>query len=85
MEIHELAATVETKEDLIQFLYAFESDLQTNSGAWENIRLDHFLEACARWLEDSSAPNLVYPAAKSPDNASWRLFADILMAGRTYE
>lgn len=52
---------------------------------WENPELGRFLEAMTRWLE--SADNYYRNTGQALDSsqASWRLFADMLMAAKIYE
>jgi|SRR6266853_5496195 hypothetical protein len=60
------------------------ADLTDNPDEWENPTLDRFLEAMAAWVaaSDNYYRNTGRPY---PDNVSWRLFAEVLAAARSYE
>jgi len=76
--------TIKTKKDFIDFIGLLSEDLKTNTKAWENKTLESFLEAMATWVEDMEwyYKNTNKPI---PENVSWKIFADILMAARIYE
>ena len=46
-----------------------------DAGGWENTSIEAYLESCAAWATDRpfAAP------------ASWRVFAEVLLAGKFYE
>jgi hypothetical protein len=46
-----------------------------DAGGWENRSIEAYLEACAAWATDQ-------PVSSS---ASWRAFAEVLLAGKFYE
>jgi hypothetical protein len=80
----ERANAVRTREDLVAFLEAFNSDFVVKGGSWENSDLPSFLEAMAAWSQDmegfyENRGELI--ASVAP----WRVLADLLMAGRVYE
>ena len=76
--------SINLRDDLIAFIRNLLSDLKTRSGSWENSQLDSYLESLAAWTEDmgSHAQNRGEPV---PDEPSWRLFGEMLMAATMYE
>ena len=57
---------------------------QTNDGfqgEWANQTISQFLEAASAWAEDSDFGTRPGPKPSNP----WQLFAQFLVAGRSYE
>jgi hypothetical protein len=92
MELHEMADRVDSKETFLEFLWALRADWEAsraeegtqrsspsspNARGWENPELGPFLEAMYSWTDDMG--DRVAP------QASWRAFADMLMAAKLYE
>jgi hypothetical protein len=75
---------VQTREDLARFLNLLLEDLMSPNSEWENPTLDSYLEALAAVVDglDARFANL---GMKLPDEPSWQLVADVLLAARTYE
>ena len=46
-----------------------------DAGGWENTSIEGYLESCAAWATDR-------PLAAT---ATWRVFAEVLLAGKLYE
>ena len=46
-----------------------------DAGGWENTSIETYLESCAAWATDQPVPA----------TASWRVFAEVLLAGKLYE
>ncbi len=84
LSISDQASSVETREDLVEFLEALGRDFLSNSQAWENITLNSYFDAASRWLDvaDAYFANHGEPAPEVP---SWKLFAQILAAATIYE
>jgi hypothetical protein len=76
--------SVNSKSDFVQFIEGLRADLTDNPDEWENPTLDRFLEATAAWVaaSDNYYRNTGRPY---PDNISWRFFAEVLAAARSYE
>ena len=76
--------SVNSKRDFVQFVEELHADLAESPDEWENPTLDRFLEAIAAWA--SASDNYYRNTARPvPDNASWRFFAEVLAAARSYE
>lgn len=84
MELHEKVGAVTTKEDLATFVAALKNDLIANKDDWENPDLERFLDAMSAWIfsMDTAHKNL---GKETPVQPTWRVFADILLAGKIYE
>lgn len=70
-----------TRDDLSAFLYAVLNDFERGGGReeWENATLDRFLDGLAAF-----ALARVHGAGEQED-ASWRLFAQMIVAATGYE
>lgn len=92
MELYELAHRVDSKETFLEFVAALRADWEASrveasaqpsapygpsAREWENPDLGRFLEAMQAWTEDMGE--------RVPPQPTWRTFADILMAAKTYE
>jgi len=74
-----------SRDDLVDFVYVLQNDLKQNPDAWENQDLHTFLGALARFLNDAQG---YYRNARLDINAdvpSWRLLADSLQAASVYD
>lgn len=84
MSLSDKAGAVRSKYDLAELLEDLRGDLLAHPDRWSNGDLDSFLEAITAWLRDSDgyyANRGEVPASASP----WRVVADMMLAGRTYE
>lgn len=83
-ELDDLCESVKTRQDLSNFVNLLREDLNSNQTTWENRDLDSFLEAMSGWVQDMNGyySNM---GVEFSENQSWKTFADILMASRTYE
>jgi len=81
MNTFQFAKGVKDKNDFVQFLKLLLDDLVNKPEEWENIKLDHYIESMAAYLESSSEELL------NNDNSisAWRLFAEIMVAASIYE
>ena len=76
---------VTDKKSFIEFLKLFRKDLTENSKNWENINLNDFLEAMTRYSEDIQGFYDNTNQNINSENASWKIFADILKGASIYE
>jgi hypothetical protein len=84
LELSQKIQEIKSKEDLSDFLRALRIDLANNPQDWENPTLDRFLSAMEDWIPEM---NIYYANTGQPtvDQPTWKTFADILMAAKTYE
>ncbi|MBY0086419.1 hypothetical protein [Brevibacillus brevis] len=79
MDILERASTVESREDMVQFISHLIKDYQQNKKEWANMSLEEFLSGMESWIEDCD--NML----SDLEGVDWNLFATILIAGSRYE
>mgnify|MGYP001553364713 CR=1 FL=1 len=72
------------REELAEFIKTLVAEHRSDSKAWANHELVDFLEAMAAWVEDMDG-YYVNCGEDPPEMPSWRTFADILAAARSYE
>jgi hypothetical protein len=82
--LDEQVETVQSREDLAGFVRDLVNDLRTRPGEWENDRLDTYLEAVAAWIEDMDGYYQNRGEA-APQEPSWKLLGEILLAAKSYE
>ncbi|XXF77593.1 hypothetical protein P2318_31755 [Myxococcaceae bacterium GXIMD 01537] len=84
MELEQMPEAVRSRDDLVRFIHALREDLQRDPGDWENPTLERFLEALAGWCEDM---NGYYKGRgeRVPEQPTWKVVADMLMAASMYE
>ncbi len=84
MNLTELLKDIKTNEDFVAFVKALGKDFEDNPSTWENITIGSFLEALARWTEDSEGyyKNLNQTI---PQNQDWKATADMFIAAKHYE
>ena len=91
MKPEKLLDSISSRESFLQFLEALIADrceslkqekiapsspYSAKANGWENISIEHFLEAMQAWAIDSQALN---------EQPGWRDFAQLLLAGKSYE
>jgi hypothetical protein len=84
MKLNEFVKQIETKDDLMKFIFMLRKDLNHNVEEWENYTLDSFLEAMEGWMQDMDGYYL-NTNQPLPEQPSWKMIADILMAAKYYE
>ncbi|WP_299215095.1 hypothetical protein [uncultured Aquimarina sp.] len=72
---------VNTKKDFIQFV----QELRGDSANWENKDTHSFIEALGRYTEDIQNYYDNTDQNVNSENASWKVFADILKGASIYE
>lgn len=84
MDLIKKHTSIQSKEDLVEFISALRADLKTNPSSWENMDLESFLEAMQSWME---AMEWYYKnhGRLMPNPPTWQVFADVLMGARIYE
>ncbi|MFD2026293.1 DUF7660 family protein [Promicromonospora aerolata] len=83
-EIYSRVDSIESREDLRQFVAALNEDLKDHPGSWENVTLEAHLEVLAELLESA---DVVYEnlGREIPVQPTWRLFGEPLLASKYYE
>jgi len=83
-EVEEFARNVKSRQDFVQFIQALIEDFKKNRKNWENKDLETFLKAVQSWTEDMDG-YYVNKNITIPENITWGVFADILIAAKQYE
>jgi hypothetical protein len=80
--LEKMVQTIQNRNDFVRFVRALHADV--NVGEWENATLPAYLEAVASWSEDMDGyfKNQQEPV---PDQPSWKLLGQILLAATVYE
>ena len=81
--LHEMVPQINTREQMVDFLYALSKDLSEHGDEWENPTLERYLEAMASWI--SSMHGFYKNTGRKMPEVNWRVFADILYAATIYE
>ncbi|MNL59379.1 hypothetical protein D3C87_1831050 [compost metagenome] len=84
MTIAKEIESINTKEDLAEFVSNLRKDFMKNPGDWENQTLDGYFDAMESWIRviDSYSKNAGDMDVRNP---SWKTFAKILIAAKFYE
>jgi hypothetical protein len=97
MNLHEMAEQVDSKESFLEFVQALAEDaecadaepdrtadgkLNLSPRGWENGNVSAFLGAMSAWATSNSG---ITGKPKVSEQASWRVFAQILHSGKFYE
>lgn len=83
-DVTELAGRVNSAATFAEFVRALAANLQRGDPDWENDDLPRYLDALARWVDDSAG----YYAAQglpAPEQPTWKHVADMLIAATMYE
>jgi hypothetical protein len=74
-----------SRSDLILFIYALKDDLKQHPENWENCDLHTYLGALGRFLGDAQGYYRNRKEDVDTEVPSWRLFADSLLAASIYD
>lgn len=77
--------TINNREDFILFLQGFKDSLSRHPEEWENVKLPDFLEAMAAYTKDIQGYYNNTGQSLDANDASWKVFTDILMGAKIYE
>ena len=75
---------VRTRADLVEYIAALQRDLVTHPDPWENPTLERYLDALSRWTADMDGA-FKNRGLATPDEPTWRLIAQKLLAASMYE
>lgn len=82
--LQEFAARLETRQDFAEFLQLLAADLHKYPETWDNSTVSNFLNGMIGY-SSSNGHYKFWGIDVDPQVPSWRVFADILMAGRVYD
>lgn len=84
MDVHELAPKVSNRQDFINFVRALRDDFKAEPDTWQHVNIAAYLEAIASWTEDMYSYR-AHVGDPMPEECSWRLFSETLLAAKYYE
>jgi hypothetical protein len=84
MELDERLVNIKRRRDLAQFVNAMAEDLREHPDSWENPSLDRFLDALAAYI-DSVDRAYANTGRAFSESQPWMLFAEFLLAAKSYE
>lgn len=84
MRVEDFQPQVRTREDLARFVGLLQEDLRVNVQEWENVTLEDFLSALGGWVSDMPGWFRNQGMAE-PDQPTWNLLAQLLLAAAVYE
>jgi len=76
---------INSREDLVEFIYGLLNELEQHPGAWANNDLSSFLHGLAGFLRDAGGYYRNFKRNVDANVPSWRLMADSLQAASVYE
>ncbi|MGF9697959.1 MULTISPECIES: DUF7660 family protein [Paenibacillus] len=79
--LFELVNEVESEATFMDFLLELSKDREEQTDEWQNDSIESFLEAAARWGQDSVDGLRHYEKSDNP----WERCAQILYMGKIYE
>jgi hypothetical protein len=83
MDLNARLSQVRTRQDLVEFIRALNTNLLENGDNWENPTLERYLDAMAAWIADMDG-FYKNQGVKVP-KANWQLMGQILLAATIYE
>lgn len=84
MTLEEHNKAIRSREELVEFVKALSDDFRDNSDSWENANLQRFLDALGAWVEDMDG-YYQNQGQLLPEQPTWKVIGDILMAAKVYE
>lgn len=84
MSLESRASGPLTRAELVAFLSQLADSFVEEPERWQNNNLEDFLRAWSAWLEDMDG-YFLNRSEPVPEEPSWRLIAQMLLAARVYE
>ena len=84
LSLEAMVEDIQTREDFVAFAQTLQASAADDPSGWENKDLPAYIGAMAAWTGDMEG----YFANRRetvPDQPSWKLLGQILLAGRVYE
>jgi uncharacterized NAD(P)/FAD-binding protein YdhS len=76
--------TITSRADFVRFVRDLCTEIESSAENWENSDLRSYLEAMAAWTEDMDG-YYRNSGQSLPQQPSWKILAEILLAARVYE
>jgi hypothetical protein len=75
---------IQTRQHCVDFVQALVQDLQANPQQWENSELRPYLEALGAFVNDIDG-YFQNRGETMPEQPTWKMLAQVLLAARVYE
>ena len=85
MNIYDLSKQIQTKADFEQFLSLLIEDFRINRSSWDNDTIETFLDTVLGFTRDIDGYYKNLNQKVETATPTWRMLADILLAGKVYE
>lgn len=82
MDIEKVIKQVKSKSDFVEFIYQMLNELKHNPNEWENVTLENYLDAIARYIEDTNDDS---SAVGEDKEQLWATIAFLNYVGSRYE
>lgn len=84
MDLEKQLNSIGSRQDLAAFIQSLIRDFESDAESWENTTLVSYLGALAGWTEDMQGyfHNI---GQEVPEQPSWSLFGEMLLAAKYYE
>lgn len=83
-DLNQLVNAIRTQDDFVVFVHTLLNDLRKNPDQWENVTLEHYLNAVATWSEGMEG-YFMNTNQTMPKDVNWRIIGQILLAAKFYE
>jgi hypothetical protein len=84
-KLFELSMSVGSREEFVSFLGLLNEDLKARPSKWQNNNLESYLSGMLGFTEDMNDLSVNGLTPTDINQASWKLFAQILLAASIYE
>jgi hypothetical protein len=81
----ETATRINSRVDFHRFLRKLVTNLRERPHEWDNSTLEQYLEGITGFAQDMDGYFDIRSESVNAENPTWRLFAEMLLAARTYE
>ena len=84
MDLEEAVRGIKGREEFVSFVRALQCSATEEPERWENTDLPGYLAALAAWVEDMDG-YYAHSGRTVPEQPTWRILGEILLAARVYE
>jgi hypothetical protein len=84
-ELFEMARNVASRSDLVAFIEVLSVEYRARGDQWENNRLELYLNGLAGFTNDIGGYYRNMGETADPNNVTWRMVAEMLLAATLYE
>ena len=85
MDIDSYVKTITTRQEFAIFVKMLYKDLMEDESNWDNIALSQYLESMSAYAEVMHVNYMHRKIEENADEATWKRFAQILLAATVYD